>query len=120
MNLPILSGLHAEFETFEVPKALDYDVVVLAGGHHGAGRAAASWLRDPDRFSDNPRLSNAPAASPIAEMASTHTLAQGTYDPAYRQRRSEYTPVDSCVADLAFIGGNSTACYGVSLRYARR
>lgn len=31
MKLLILSGPHAEFEPFKVPKGLDYDVVILAG-----------------------------------------------------------------------------------------
>lgn len=56
MKLLILSDLHAEFETFEVAKDLDYDVAVLAGDIMAPGRAAASWLRDPARFGDKPIL----------------------------------------------------------------
>lgn len=56
MKLLILSDLHAEFETFEVAKDLDYDVAVLAGDIMAPGRAAASWLRDPARFDDKPIL----------------------------------------------------------------
>ena len=54
MKLLILSDLHAEFETFEVAKNLDYDVAVLAGDIIEPGRAAASWLRDSGRFGDKP------------------------------------------------------------------
>lgn len=54
MKLLILSDLHAELDTFEVAKDLDYDVAVLAGDIMEPGRAAASWLRDSARFGDKP------------------------------------------------------------------
>ncbi|MDM0081696.1 metallophosphoesterase [Variovorax sp. J31P179] len=54
MKLLILSDLHAEFETFEAPKGLDYDVAILAGDIVAPGRAVARWLRDPARFGDKP------------------------------------------------------------------
>jgi predicted phosphodiesterase len=54
MRLLILSDLHAEFESFELPKGLDYDVAILAGDIMAPGRVAASWLRDPARFGDKP------------------------------------------------------------------
>lgn len=54
MKLLILSDLHAEFETFEVPKDLDYDAAVLAGDIVAPGRVVARWLRSPTRFGDKP------------------------------------------------------------------
>lgn len=54
MKLLILSDLHAEFETFEVPKGLAYDVAILAGDIVAPGRAAAQWLRSPARFGEKP------------------------------------------------------------------
>lgn len=56
MKLLILSDLHAEFETFEVAKDLDYDVAVLAGDIVAPGRVAARWLRNPARFGNKPIL----------------------------------------------------------------
>ncbi|SCK11232.1 Predicted phosphoesterases, related to the Icc protein [Variovorax sp. HW608] len=54
MRLLILSDLHAEFEPFEAPESLDYDVAVLAGDIVAPGRVIASWLRSPVRFGDKP------------------------------------------------------------------
>jgi len=54
MKLLILSDLHAEFEPFEVPDGLDYDVAILAGDIVAPGRVAARWLRSPARFCDKP------------------------------------------------------------------
>jgi Icc-related predicted phosphoesterase len=54
MKLLILSDLHAEFETFQVPKGIEYDVAILAGDIVAPGRAAARWLRSPARFGDKP------------------------------------------------------------------
>jgi Icc-related predicted phosphoesterase len=52
MKLLILSDLHAEFETFEVPKGLDYDVAIFAGDIVEPGHVAPKWLRDPARCGD--------------------------------------------------------------------
>ena len=54
MKLLILSDLHAEFETFEVPRGLDYDVAVFAGDIVAPGRVAARWLREPARVPEKP------------------------------------------------------------------
>ena len=54
MKLLILSDLHAEFETFEVPRWLEYDVAVFAGDIVAPGRVAARWLRDQARIPERP------------------------------------------------------------------
>lgn len=50
MKLLILSDLHLEFEPFEPPQKLDFDVVILAGDIHSPGRHAVEWARE--RFAD--------------------------------------------------------------------
>ncbi|MBT2326291.1 metallophosphoesterase family protein [Variovorax paradoxus] len=52
MTLLILSDLHLEFEPFEPPQGLDFDVVVLAGDIHSPGRRAVQWAEA--RFADKP------------------------------------------------------------------
>ena len=44
MKLLILSDLHAEFETFEVAKDSDYDLIVLAGDIMATGCASPFGL----------------------------------------------------------------------------
>ncbi|MDQ0080275.1 hypothetical protein J2W35_000603 [Variovorax boronicumulans] len=41
-----LSDLHAEFETFEVPKDLGFELAVLAGDIMAPGLPGARWLRN--------------------------------------------------------------------------
>lgn len=79
MKLLILSDLHAEFETFEVAKDLDYDVAVLAGDIMAPGRAAASWLRDPARFGDKP----------IVLVAGNHEYYESTQDQELLEMRRQ-------------------------------
>ena len=46
----MLFGFHAEFETFEVAKDLDYDMVVLTVDILVPGRVAAHWRNHLKRF----------------------------------------------------------------------
>ena len=46
MKLLILSDSHLEFEPFEPPQKLDFDVVLLAGDIHSPGRRAVEWARE--------------------------------------------------------------------------
>ena len=75
MKLLILSDLHAEFETFEVPKGLHYDVAVLAGDIVAPGRVVARWLRDQARFADKP----------VVQIAGNHEY----YDSVLDQEQAE-------------------------------
>ena len=43
MKVLVLSDLHLEFEPFEPPEGLDFDVVVLAGDIHSPGPRAVEW-----------------------------------------------------------------------------
>lgn len=70
MKLLILSDLHAEFETFEVPRGLGYDVAILAGDIVAPGRVAARWLRHPARFGDKP----------IVQVAGNHEYYETVLD----------------------------------------
>ncbi|MEJ8814270.1 metallophosphoesterase [Variovorax ureilyticus] len=54
MKLLVLSDIHAEFEAFEVPKGLDYDVAILAGDIVAPGRVAAPWMRGSAGFGNKP------------------------------------------------------------------
>lgn len=75
MKLLILSDLHAEFETFEVPKGLDYDVAIVAGDIVAPGRVVARWLRDQARFADKP----------VVQIAGNHEY----YDSVLDQEQAE-------------------------------
>ena len=47
MRLLVLSDLHGEFGTFEVPKGVEFDVAVLAGDIYQPGELVVQWiLRD--------------------------------------------------------------------------
>ena len=102
MKLFILSDLHAEFETFEVVKDLDYDVAVLAGDIMAPGRAAASWLRDLARFRDQP----------IALIAGNHEYYGSILDQEQVEMRRQadehgihFLDCDEVViADVRFLG----------------
>jgi Icc-related predicted phosphoesterase len=50
MRLLVLSDLHIEFGTFEVPKDLDYDVAILTGGIHVPGEEAINWSKQQSTF----------------------------------------------------------------------
>lgn len=82
MKLLILSDLHAEFETFEVPEDLDYDVAILAGDIAAPGRVVARWLRSPARFADKP----------IVQIAGNHEYYESVLDeeePEMRRQAEE-------------------------------
>ena len=52
MKVLILSDLHLEFEPFEPPQTLEFDVVILAGDIHSPGRRAVQWAES--RFAGRP------------------------------------------------------------------
>lgn len=79
MKLLILSDLHAEFETFEVAKDLDYDVAVLAGDIVAPGRVAARWLRNPARFGNKP----------IVQIAGNHEYYDSVLDQELLEMRRQ-------------------------------
>lgn len=79
MKLLILSDLHAEFETFEVAKDLDYDVAVLAGDIVAPGRVAARWLRNPARFGNKP----------ILQIAGNHEYYESVLDQELLEMRRQ-------------------------------
>lgn len=54
MRLLILSDLHLEHATFNVPQDLEYDVVVLAGDIHSPGTKAVYWAQRPSTFAGKP------------------------------------------------------------------
>ena len=41
----VLSDLHLEFASFDVPSGIEYDVVILAGDIHSPGHRAVHWAR---------------------------------------------------------------------------
>ena len=79
MKLLILSDLHAEFETFEVPKGLDYDVAILAGDIVAPGRVVARWLRDSARFADKP----------VVQIAGNHEYYESALDEEKAEMRRQ-------------------------------
>lgn len=79
MKLLILSDLHAEFETFEVAKDLNYDVAVLAGDIVAPGRVAARWLRNPARFGNKP----------ILQIAGNHEYYESVLDQELLEMRRQ-------------------------------
>jgi Icc-related predicted phosphoesterase len=79
VKLLILSDLHAEFETFEVAKDLDYDVAVLAGDIVAPGRVAARWLRNPARFGNKP----------IVQIAGNHEYYESVLDQELLEMRRQ-------------------------------
>ncbi|WP_353506388.1 metallophosphoesterase [Variovorax sp. J31P207] len=79
MRLLILSDLHAEFETFEAPKDLDYDVAILAGDISSPGRVVARWLRDPTRFGE----------MPIVQIAGNHEYYESVLDEEGAEMRRQ-------------------------------
>lgn len=97
MKLLILSDLHAEFETFEVPKGLDYDVAILAGDIVAPGRVAARWLRHPARFGDKP----------IVQVAGNHEYYESVLDQeeAEMRQQAKEQGVYFLNCDEAVIGG---------------
>ena len=78
-KLLILSDLHAEFETFEVPKGLDYDVAILAGDIVAPGRVVARWLRSPARFGDKP----------VVQIAGNHEYYESVLDQEEAEMRRQ-------------------------------
>ncbi len=50
MRLLILSDLHLEHATFDVPQDVEYDVAVLAGDIHSPGTKAVDWAQRPSTF----------------------------------------------------------------------
>lgn len=96
-KLLILSDLHAEFESFEVPKDLDYDVAILAGDIVAPGRVVARWLRDPTRFADKP----------VVQIAGNHeyygTVLDG--EKAEMRRQAEEQGVHFLDCDEVVIAG---------------
>src|SRR5690349_2853057 len=79
MKLLILSDLHAEFETFDVPKGLDYDVAILAGDIVAPGRVVARWLRDPTRLADKP----------VVQIAGNHEYYESVLDVERAEMRRQ-------------------------------
>ncbi|CAN7715488.1 metallophosphoesterase [Variovorax sp. LjRoot175] len=76
MKLLILSDLHLEFETFEPPQGLEFDVVVLAGDIHSPGRRAVEWAEA--RF----------AAKPVVYVPGNHEYYDSRMDQALAEPRS--------------------------------
>lgn len=54
MKLLILSDLHLEHTTFEVPQDVEYDVAVLAGDIHSPGTKAVDWAQRQSTFAGRP------------------------------------------------------------------
>ncbi|WP_353506720.1 metallophosphoesterase [Variovorax sp. J31P179] len=79
MKLLILSDLHAEFESFELSKGLDYDVAILAGDIASPGRVVARWLRDPARFADRP----------VVQIAGNHEYYESVLDEEKAEMRRQ-------------------------------
>ncbi|WP_366919262.1 metallophosphoesterase [Variovorax ginsengisoli] len=79
MKLLILSDLHAEFETFELPQGLDFDVAILAGDIVAPGRVVARWLRNPARFADKP----------VVQIAGNHEYYESLLDQEEAEMRRE-------------------------------
>ncbi|MDP9967519.1 putative phosphodiesterase [Variovorax paradoxus] len=98
MKLLILSDLHAEFEPFEVPKGLDYDVVILAGDIVAPGRVAARWLRHPARFRDKP----------IVQIAGNHEYYESVLDQELAEMHRE-----AQAHGIHFLDGDEVVIAGV-------
>lgn len=105
----ILSDLHAEFETFEVPKDLDYDVAILAGDIVAPGRVVARWLRNPARFDDKP----------VVQIAGNHEYSESVLDQEEAEMRRQakehgvhFLDCDEvAIAGVRFLGcGRSEPC----------
>lgn len=54
MKLLVLSDLHLEHAAFEVPRDVDYDLVVLAGDIQTPGTRAVRWAQRPTTFAGKP------------------------------------------------------------------
>lgn len=50
MRLLVLSDLHIEFGTFDVPKDVDYDIAILAGDIGVPGQKAVQWAKRESTF----------------------------------------------------------------------
>jgi Icc-related predicted phosphoesterase len=50
MRLLVLSDLHIEFGTFDVPKDVDYDIAILAGDIGVPGKKAIQWAKRESTF----------------------------------------------------------------------
>jgi hypothetical protein len=79
LKLLILSDLHAEFETFELPQGLDFDVAILAGDIVAPGRVVARWLRNPVRFGNKP----------IVQIAGNHEYYESVLDQEEAEMRRQ-------------------------------
>ena len=79
MKLLILSDLHAEFETFELPRGLEYDVAVLAGDIVAPGRVVARWLRISAGFGDRP----------VVQIAGNHEYYDSLLDQEEAEMREQ-------------------------------
>ena len=97
MKLLVLSDLHAEFETFEVPKDLDYDVAILAGDVASPGRVVARWLRDPARFGEKP----------VVQIAGNHEYYESVLgeEEAEMRRQAKVQGVHFLDRDEVLVGG---------------
>jgi predicted phosphodiesterase len=98
MKLLILSDLHAEFNTFQVPENLEYDVVVLAGDILEPGSAAAALLRGSMGFGDQP----------IVQVAGNHEYYEtvlGSEQTRMRDKAKEH--------DIHFVDCDETVIGGV-------
>lgn len=84
MKLLILSDLHLEHGGFEVPGALEYDAVILAGDIHNPGHRAVHWARRSSVFGTNKPIVLVPGNHEFyerelsAELAEMRRAAHGT------------------------------------------
>src|SRR5437899_1512335 len=54
MRILVLSDLHLELASLEVPRGIDYDVAVLAGDIHSPGTRAVRWAQRESTFGGKP------------------------------------------------------------------
>lgn len=97
MKLLILSDLHAEFNRFQVPDGLEYDVAVLAGDVMEPGSAAAALLRGSMGFGDQP----------IVQVAGNHEYYEavlGSEQTRMRDKADEHA-IRFLDCDETVIGG---------------
>ncbi|SEA74365.1 metallophosphoesterase [Variovorax sp. YR216] len=113
MKLLILSDLHAEFETFESRKDIDYDVAVLAGDIVAPGRFVARWLRDPARV----------GSSPIVQVAGNHEYYESVMEQELAEMRCQaqehqvhFLDCDEAVIDgVRFLGCTLWTDFGLRI-----
>lgn len=84
MRLLVLSDLHLELGTFEVPMDIAFDVVVLAGDIHNPGEKVVHWARRLSVFGETVPILVVPGNHEFyhrtlhIELAAMRSAAQGT------------------------------------------